>query len=63
MFSIIRISEVLKYMYLLFSCLTSEVSKVHCTECKRMNGTTGQEWLIRSHLSARFCFELSGNSN
>ena len=24
---------------------------------------TGQERLIRSHLSARFCFELSGNSN
>ena len=25
--------------------------------------TTGREWLIRSHSSARFCFELSGNSN
>ena len=24
---------------------------------------TGWERLIRSHLSARFCFELSGNSN
>ena len=24
---------------------------------------TGRAWLIRSHLSARFCFELSGNSN
>ena len=24
---------------------------------------TGQERLIRSHSSARFCFELSGNSN
>ena len=24
---------------------------------------TGREWLIRSHSSARFCFELSGNSN
>ena len=24
---------------------------------------TGQEWLIQSHSSARFCFELSGNSN
>ena len=25
--------------------------------------STGQERLIRSHSSARFCFELSGNSN
>ena len=25
--------------------------------------TTGREWLIRSHLSASFCFKLSGNSN
>ena len=24
---------------------------------------TGREQLIRSHSSARFCFELSGNSN
>ena len=24
---------------------------------------TGRERLIRSHLSARFCFELSANSN
>ena len=27
------------------------------------NGTTGRARLIRSHSSARFCFELSGNSN
>ena len=27
------------------------------------NGYTGRERLIRSHSSARFCFELSGNSN
>ena len=27
------------------------------------NCCTGREWLIRSHSSARFCFELSGNSN
>ena len=26
-------------------------------------GSTGREWLIRSHSSARFCFELSGNLN
>ena len=26
-------------------------------------GITGRERLIRSHSSARFCFELSGNSN
>ena len=27
------------------------------------NGGTGRERLIRSLSSARFCFELSGNSN
>ena len=27
------------------------------------NHYTGRERLIRSHSSARFCFELSGNSN
>ena len=27
------------------------------------NTITGRERLIRSHSSARFCFELSGNSN
>ena len=27
------------------------------------NKTSGQAWLIRSHSLARFCFELSGNSN
>ena len=27
------------------------------------HATTGRERLIRSHSSARFCFELSGNSN
>ena len=29
----------------------------------RITLTTGWERLIRSHSSARFCFELSGNSN
>ena len=28
-----------------------------------VNGNTGRERLIRSHSSARFSFELSGNSN
>ena len=28
-----------------------------------MQSCTGRERLIRSHSSARFCFELSGNSN
>ena len=28
-----------------------------------LNWFTGRERLIRSHSSARFCFELSGNSN
>ena len=30
---------------------------------ERNKVSTGRERLIRSHLSARFCFELSGNSN
>ena len=30
---------------------------------KFLDQYTGQEQLIRSHSSARFCFELSGNSN
>ena len=30
---------------------------------KFLDQYTGQERLIRSHSSARFCFELSGNSN
>ena len=29
----------------------------------QFNLHTGQERLIRSHSSTRFCFELSGNSN
>ena len=29
----------------------------------KFKGDTGRERLIRSHSSARFCFELSGNSN
>ena len=28
-----------------------------------VSAITGRERLIRSHSSARFCFELSGNSN
>ena len=28
-----------------------------------VDASTGRERLIRSHSSARFCFELSGNSN
>ena len=30
---------------------------------KQWYWNTGRERLIRSHSSARFCFELSGNSN
>ena len=33
-----------------------------CGKCQKMS-STGREWLIQSHLSARFCFELSGYSN
>ena len=35
----------------------------HSKSLFRSEVTTGREWLIRSHSSARFCFELSGNSN
>ena len=31
--------------------------------CAKPQGSTGWEWLIQSYSSARFCFELSGNSN
>ena len=31
--------------------------------CKVVKVSTGRERLIRSHSLARFCFELSGNSN
>ena len=31
--------------------------------CTTYHSSTGRERLIRSHSSARFCFELSGNSN
>ena len=32
-------------------------------EASLADSTTGRARLIRSHSSARFCFELSGNSN
>ena len=32
-------------------------------QLKSIVDSTGRERLIRSHSSARFCFELSGNSN
>ena len=32
-------------------------------DCISATDITGWERLIRSHSSARFCFELSGNSN
>ena len=32
-------------------------------EAHKLKVGTGHVWLIRSHSSARFCFELSGNSN
>ena len=35
-------------------------NKGNCVHCFAF---TGRERLIRSHSSARFCFELSGNSN
>ena len=38
----------------------SLISAVHMAVGKSV---TGWEQLIRSHSSARFCFELSGNSN
>ena len=33
---------VLKHTHTFISCLTLEVSNVHCTECKRMNGTMSE---------------------
>ena len=42
-----KVSKVLCMEYYVFKytdrcCLTSEVSKVHCMECKRMNGTMSE---------------------
>ena len=34
-----------------------------CLILNPTKGGTGRALLIRSHSSARFCFELSGNSN
>ena len=39
------------------------ITKSKVKSSKRGKPGTGQERLIRSHLSARFSFELSGNSN
>ena len=58
------------YMKLVIVCRTELlVAIVHFTcyfdRCLQINlhKYTGRERLIRSHSSARFCFELSGNSN
>ena len=39
------------------------ISKVAKLWCRLISVITGRARLIRSHSSARFCFELSGNSN
>ena len=41
----------------------TETVRVRVKSEVNTSNTTGREWLIRSHSSARFCFELSGNSN
>ena len=40
-----------------------EVKVLTWSQDQGQNSDTGRERLIRSHSSARFCFELSGNSN
>ena len=51
----------------LFSDLSALASDADIKEAILTNyldiPSTGRAWLIRSHLSARFSFELSGNSN
>ena len=39
------------------------VAEGYYTLVSQQHNVTGRERLIRSHSSARFCFELSGNSN
>ena len=39
------------------------ISEQGCSNLSVKKGATGWEWLIRSHSSARFCFQLSGNLN
>ena len=46
-----------------FSPLSIESTTVNRHQRYHDINTTGRERLIRSHSSARFCFELSGNSN
>ena len=41
----------------------SAIRVFHKLYAVNKNGNTGQERLIRSHSLARFCFELSVNSN
>ena len=50
---VIQLSIVLCIREVLFGKNNHSVGKLN----------TGRERLIRSHSSARFCFELSGNSN
>ena len=45
-------------------CSTTKVATLHSNvEIYSTKYGTGRERLIRSHSSARFCFELSGNLN
>ena len=45
------------------SVLEALTMKVKAMDEMNRNLATGREQLIQSHSSARFCFELSGNSN
>ena len=45
------------------NCIGISWTKANTHQLTQNNKVTGRERLIRSHSSARFCFELSGNSN
>ena len=56
----------ISYLFLFkhtLTVLTNRRAHVYFSAPTRKDPYTGWERLIRSHSSARFCFELSGNSN
>ena len=60
--SLTEYRQVMRLMILGTMTLTLMSTHTH-TQHSSTDFNTGRERLIRSHLSARFCFELSGNSN
>ena len=60
LFGIFRVCKEIKFKPK-FTKMRSDLCRYFLVQC--FNHFTGRARLIRSHSSARFCFELSGNSN